>query len=1501
MYKNTVCNEKLVVGNKPISNDQLSASSSKATVRYAAKQGKLDHGSNGWCADDIEDDKIPWFQVDFNDTKTITAVELAGPRGQRQHVNEFTLKYSYDGQQWYNYVEWYKNRKDEVELKWGAESVERSKKIKLPSPITTRLIRIYPNPNGARCLRVELYGCNPYTDCTTPVGMEDGRILDEQINASSHRYNFFPAFARLNNKRNKKAQNWGAWCAEEDDRNIYLEVDLRRKRNISQVATQGYAHKLFTRSYRLNYSTDGNTWEPCRNKQKLEFAGNTDNDTVKIKALEPMVIARYIRFIPTDWNFKKTSPSSYPCMRAEIYECLPVKGSVPEVADKSLQKKNHDADIGGNSDLKCTMTGQSGIILSWYKEGELVKESKNIKIEKPDVGSNRKRSILKLYNVSIDDNGVRYECRGMYPGVASLYASDTFILSVGVRVPLLVYPKTEKSVVAEVPYRLANITEKYVFEYRAVTVSEWTRLELKTKVKGIEYSITGLKPWTKYEVKVTPVHRNGDKDPDKTSDIKSVTTLQGTPDALLNVHVYEVKSLNATLKWDKPSRDRVRGVIKKYVIGVFDKSGNQIDDGEVSVPDGTSFVIHNLLPDTNYTAKVAVENGRRQSPSISVSFTTRAEIPEPTTAVPKPPVGTNLETLNKMKIDDDNAESVAIDVKNLTSKPDELNPRNVSITAEILKKIVDTNTNNVKVGDSILKTLSNILDVDVEVLDKSNSSTRFIRILENFVEKGGEFSKNTSNIKIRILTDLDVRSGIVQQKNNGTKIIIPKEVLNLAKNKTMYFIYYKNGNLFKRRRFLKETCVDGFTENIYEESTPVISSGIPGTSVKNLTEKVIIKFHVADPKAVTESSSCVFWDFDAAGGTGNWSRKGCTRQKTYNNTIECACDHMTNFAALMDVHAATSKVCGPHADVFQIVSYVGCSLSILGLLLTIFTYMFFRRLRKELAAKILIQLCIALLCVLVVFVVGFERSLVDPLGCYIVAVLLHYFILAAFMWMLIEAHFMYLAFVKVWSQHGDHELLKCSFIAWGLPAIIVGITMAVDLDNYGGGHYCRINRMAFFVAFLAPVMCVVFVNLVVFGIIMYKLNSRPDSSLGRDRSAMIQRLKQAVGIMILVGVTWIFGALAIRSVRLTFQYIFIFFNSIQGLCIFMFYCLSQKNVRDSWKALLTCQLSNLHKDKSFHTNTYDRRRCSTASTTHNNTLSLARKKTSTSSGNMAYPTHSMDTLTREFASYNCSSGTLPGSKETNKPIHLNNFKPKDCNLQNGSNSNNDIWKRFSSNGITNDEQTPNSVLTDTSLTRSHSCETLCSNDSDENYHSYDLVASSEGSFVSLDSLAESQASDNRGFYSFVNSKDSCDNSMKGDSAPNTPREMKRPIPTPLTKKNRLTVPIPTKRMNQLQPPTVNDPLSIPDDFGKLIVNPSRGSVRGVRGVVETSVDTYDEDSNAATTPQGVRLTEVLNNDQQDKFGSNDCIASPMYFAQNNRKSKERNSSTNENSIGDICL
>ena len=87
--------------------------------------------------------------------------------------------------------------------------------------------------------------------------------------------------------------------------------------------------------------------------------------------------------------------------------------------------------------------------------------------------------------------------------------------------------------------------------------------------------------------------------------------------------------------------------------------------------------------------------------------------------------------------------------------------------------------------------------------------------------------------------------------------------------------------------------------------------------------------------------------------------------------------------------------------------------------------------------KILLHLCASLLCVLVVFVAGVERSGVSENACRIVAALIHYFLLVAFLWMLIEAYFMYQAFVKVFRDYGDYVMWKCAAIGWGESSVHV--------------------------------------------------------------------------------------------------------------------------------------------------------------------------------------------------------------------------------------------------------------------------------------------------------------------------------------------------------------------------------------------------------------------------------------------------------------------------------
>ena len=157
---------------------------------------------------------------------------------------------------------------------------------------------------------------------------------------------------------------------------------------------------------------------------------------------------------------------------------------------------------------------------------------------------------------------------------------------------------------------------------------------------------------------------------------------------------------------------------------------------------------------------------------------------------------------------------------------------------------------------------------------------------------------------------------------------------------------------------------------------------------------------------------------------------------------------------------------------------------------------------------------------------------------------------------------------------------------------------------------CRVNGLPFYFGFLAPICLILVVNLIIFGIIMYKLSTRPTRNMDKSsKTEAMQRLRRAFGIMILMGLTWIFGAIAVEDLRLVFQYLFAVCNSLQGFAIFVFYCLSQKNVRDAWLAFLKCERRSALK---LRTDSYfDRRRLSSSASQKSSVL-LPRTRTNSS-------------------------------------------------------------------------------------------------------------------------------------------------------------------------------------------------------------------------------------------------------------------------------------------------
>lgn len=61
--------------------------------------------------------------------------------------------------------------------------------------------------------------------------------------------------------------------------------------------------------------------------------------------------------------------------------------------------------------------------------------------------------------------------------------------------------------------------------------------------------------------------------------------------------------------------------------------------------------------------------------------------------------------------------------------------------------------------------------------------------------------------------------------------------------------------------------------------------------------------------------------------------------------------------------------------------------------------------------------------------------------------------------------------------------------------------------------------------------------------------------------------------------TWIFGALTIDKASLSFQVLFVVFNSLQGFFIFLFFCVLGRDGRELWLEFLSCghyKSSHLH-------------------------------------------------------------------------------------------------------------------------------------------------------------------------------------------------------------------------------------------------------------------------------------------------------------------------------------
>ncbi|CAM4557568.1 unnamed protein product [Lepidochelys olivacea] len=122
-----------------------------------------------------------------------------------------------------------------------------------------------------------------------------------------------PGFARLNRR-----DGAGGWSPLVSNKYQWLQIDFGERTEITAVATQGgYGSSDWVTSYLLMFSDSGRNWKQYHQEEIIwAFSGNTNADSVVHNKLQHSINARFLRFVPLDWN-----PNGRIGMRIEVYGC----------------------------------------------------------------------------------------------------------------------------------------------------------------------------------------------------------------------------------------------------------------------------------------------------------------------------------------------------------------------------------------------------------------------------------------------------------------------------------------------------------------------------------------------------------------------------------------------------------------------------------------------------------------------------------------------------------------------------------------------------------------------------------------------------------------------------------------------------------------------------------------------------------------------------------------------------------------------------------------------------------------------------------------------------------------------------------------------------------------------------------------------------------------------------------------------------------------------------
>ncbi|XP_053273150.1 adhesion G-protein coupled receptor G7-like [Pleuronectes platessa] len=439
----------------------------------------------------------------------------------------------------------------------------------------------------------------------------------------------------------------------------------------------------------------------------------------------------------------------------------------------------------------------------------------------------------------------------------------------------------------------------------------------------------------------------------------------------------------------------------------------------------------------------------------------------------------------------------------LTSNPEELTAENVTTAAEITNMLLLSPNITESARTAAVATVSQLLNA--RVLDDTEENTATLNLTQTLDELHLKLRSDPSTFESQVVqpnlvvqsaqvsaadtrgvqfTSLKGTSGSfvsdrIQLNTNTSTVVVengfvadalihvqfaPAADRNPEQSRvSLGFVLYQNNRFFRSSLYKAR-----------HSTVRVLSASVRGQNHRVVPQRVEMMFRpTLRSGTALYDFACVSWNYTL----NDWSTAGCSKGNASDGAMRCICNHTTSFAALQLIIDVFD-----YAEDLGLTPILGYSFEILGLVVTIiFLIQNKESLQSNKQVKItLLSLCGSLLGFIITFLTGAiqsdkaddeppalkEPNVIPPtdehveperISCTTVAFLLHFTLLATFMWISLYGHLMMkLTFKRQLPEDWTYLSLA---LGWGLPAVVGGITMAItyttaDPQGYRQEEFC---------------------------------------------------------------------------------------------------------------------------------------------------------------------------------------------------------------------------------------------------------------------------------------------------------------------------------------------------------------------------------------------------------------------------------------------------------------